>query len=270
MIGQTKLLNSINNLISKYPRFSIIVGGRGSGKKTICKEIASKLNLSPLFIGNKIEDIRNAIDMAYTQFKPIVFIIADADNMSLAAKNSMLKITEEPPKESYFILTLENIENTLPTIKSRGTVFKLDPYSQEELVEYRKLKGYNSVFDDIIKLVCLTTGDVDKLFAYDVEEFYSFVKIVADNIQVPKSGNAFKISQKLKIKDTDKGYDLSLFLKAIEEVFLMKAKETKNKCYLLASLESAKSLRDLRYATVSKLGIIDKWIMNTRAVLRDV
>ena len=92
MIGQKKLLKNIDSIITTFPRFSIIVGPKGSGKKLLSKEISSKLGSSIINVGVKIDDVRQAIDEAYTQFEKIVFLIANADNMSLAAKNSLLKI----------------------------------------------------------------------------------------------------------------------------------------------------------------------------------
>lgn len=270
MIGQIKLQDTINNYKSDFPRFSIVVGPKGSGKRTICKEISKRYKLKQVQVGTKIDDIRNAIDLAYSQYDPILFVIADADNMSVAAKNSLLKITEEPPKSSYFVMTLQSIENTLPTIKSRGTVFTLNPYSKEELIEYRKYRKYSDLFDEVIKLICTNTGQVDELFGYKVDEFYGFCNTVVKNIQIPKSGNAFKITQKIKIKDTDEGYDIELFLNACKELFFQEALKSKKKEYLEASLATAEAMRKLKNVAVSRLGILDMWIISVRALLREI
>ncbi len=270
MIGQTKLLNTLDKYKDNFPRFSIIVGPKGSGKKTICKNLSKVLNLKPMYVGTKIEDIRNAIDLAYSQYEPLLFIISDADNMSVAAKNSLLKVTEEPPKNSYFIMTLLSIENTLPTIKSRGVVFTLDPYTKEELIQYRKFRGYSELFDEVISLICSSTGQVDELFSYKVDDFYGFCNNVVKNIHIPKSGNAFKITQKIKIKDTDDGYDIELFLSAVKELFYWEARKTKKTQYLQACLITSEAIRKLKSVAVNRLGILDMWIIDVRAVLREL
>ena len=41
MIGQTQLLEKIDKILDSYPKFSIIVGAKGSGKKTIVKHICN-------------------------------------------------------------------------------------------------------------------------------------------------------------------------------------------------------------------------------------
>ena len=45
MIGQTELLNIINEQIEsdEFPRFSIVVGAEGSGKKTLSMSVAFAL-----------------------------------------------------------------------------------------------------------------------------------------------------------------------------------------------------------------------------------
>lgn len=270
MIGQKTLLAKLDKIKDNFPKFSILVGPKNSGKKTICKEISKNLGTKLLLTGIKIEDVRQAIDTARTQVEPLLFVVSDADTMSINAKNSLLKITEEPPKNCYFIMTLQDINNTLTTLQSRGTIFTLDNYTVDELLQYRQYKGYSNIFDEVLKLVCLNTGQVDELYSYDVADFYKFIKIVVDNIQVPKSGNAFKISQRLKIKETDNGFDVLMFLKAVEELFLKKGIDTKNKCYLQASIITAQYIRKLRSISISKQGIIDMWIIDVRAALRDL
>lgn len=57
--------------------------------------------------------------------------------------NRLLKIIEEPPTDTYFILITENIESILNTIISRCQVIKLNPLSDDEvangLIEYAKI-----------------------------------------------------------------------------------------------------------------------------------
>ena len=113
MIGQTQLLEKIDKILDSYPKFSIIVGAKGSGKKTIVKHICNKLRLPIVNFGTSIEDVRKVIDLSYEQTEPICYVCADADAMSLGAKNCLLKITEEPPKKDEQILLLEEIRDLL-------------------------------------------------------------------------------------------------------------------------------------------------------------
>lgn len=100
MIGQERSLTKIDRMIEiGFPRFSIICGETGSGKKTIAKTIAKKLNAHLIISEIKVDNIREIIDLAYKQSEPTLYLIPDTDKMSNAAKNALLKVTEEPPRQ---------------------------------------------------------------------------------------------------------------------------------------------------------------------------
>jgi DNA polymerase-3 subunit delta' len=48
-----------------------------------------------------------------------VYVIREADTMNAMAQNAMLKLLEEPPDHTAFVLTAENISLLLPTVRSR-------------------------------------------------------------------------------------------------------------------------------------------------------
>jgi hypothetical protein len=187
--------------------------------------------------------------------------------MSLGAKNSLLKITEEPPNKAYFILTLQSLSNTLETIQSRGTILSLDEYTSGELLEYRFHRNYQSAYDNIIKEICNNTGEVDELFKHNVEQFYKFAQTVAYQIHIPNTGNIFKISKAIKSKEGETGYDPVLLFKVVRSLFIKKALETKKPQYLYASNVTSECLRDLALVNVNKVGTVDNWIMSVRTVL---
>lgn len=64
-----------------------------------------------------------------------VYLIHEIENVSLAGLNSLLKFIEEPPANTYAILTSRHVERILPTILSRCTVFSLLPQSFMEIFE---------------------------------------------------------------------------------------------------------------------------------------
>ena len=270
LIGQQKLMNDINTILEQYPRFSIICGPKGSGKRTISKEVCSLLQMPINTFGTSVEEVRKAIDLARERPEKRCYLFPDADGMSLTAKNALLKVTEEPPQNAYFMITLLDKGNTLGTILSRGTVFNLDNYTTDELISYRKYKQYNDSFDEIIKNVCTTTGEVDELFTCDIPAFYKFATTIAEMIHLPKSGNIFKISKQIKAKEGDNGYNGLLLFKAVRSIFLQKAIQTKKSQYLYASNVTSQCIRDLMLPTVNKIGTVDMWIMDVRKALRGI
>ena len=54
-----------------------------------------------------------------------IYVLMNVDNSTTEAMNSLLKFIEEPPKETYAILTTKNISKVIPTIRSRCQVFQL-------------------------------------------------------------------------------------------------------------------------------------------------
>ena len=219
MIGQQQLSNRIQQLIENdaFPRFSIFVGPKGSGKKTLLLEMFEGIYLED----NKVDSVRKMIEMVY-RVGNRTFIMPDADTMSVAAKNALLKVVEECPNDNYFIMTLEDENNTLETIRSRGTVFHMDRYTPDEIVEYAESK-YTSMqlnWTDIIKELCETPGDVDLMVKMGTKDFYDYVQLVVDNIAEVSLANAFKIPSKVALKEDAEGYDLRLFWKAFMKICL--------------------------------------------------
>ncbi len=55
-----------------------------------------------------------------------IYLLSDFDRSSIEAQNAFLKLLEEPPEKTLFILTVKSAYNLLPTIISRSHVVKLD------------------------------------------------------------------------------------------------------------------------------------------------
>ena len=272
MIGQKNLIGRIEHLIdnNNFPRFSILVGPRGSGKKTLVLYIAKYMKISwAHLLDVKIDTIRDVIVQAYKVSSPIIYLIPDADTMSNAAKNALLKVTEEPPNNAYFIMTLEDENNTLETIRSRGTVFHMDRYTPDEIAsyfyeEYHANNGKPE--EDIIRAICETPGEVDLLSNIDnknyIQEFYDYVQLVVDNIAEVSLANAFKIPSKVALKDTDEGYDLRLFWKAFMKVTFDTKVGYEN--WGLAIEVTSKYLQKLRIKGINRQMLMDNWILEIR------
>ena len=272
MIGQRNLQSRIEQLIENrtFPRFSILVGPRGSGKKTFAKFIKYKFR-DALFadVGIGVDAVRDIISNAYKSTRPIIYLIADADNMSNAAKNALLKVTEEPPNNAYFIMTLEDENNTLETIRSRGTVFHMDRYTPDDIRRYCRT-GENlwpSEIEEIVVSLADTPGDVNILGKSDVQEFYDYVQLVVDNIAEVSLANAFKIPSKVALKDTDEGYDLRLFWKAFMKVTFDTKVGYEN--WGLAVEVTSKYLQKLSVKGINRQMLIDCWLMEIRELWID-
>lgn len=85
-----------------------------------------------------VEDIREMIRIcnryAYEGGNRAV-IIREAENMTPQAQNSLLKILEEPPLNTYFLLTTSHPEQILTTVRSRCRNVKLVPWDEKFIRE---------------------------------------------------------------------------------------------------------------------------------------
>jgi hypothetical protein len=76
-----------------------------------------------------IERIRNLENFLYQSSLnnlPKFIIIDAADDLNKNSGNSLLKILEEPKKETYFILIAHQLSSILPTIRSRCIKFNIE------------------------------------------------------------------------------------------------------------------------------------------------
>jgi replication-associated recombination protein RarA len=267
MIGQHHLKHQIDTLTTNntFPRFSIIVGPEGSGKKLMSKHIATKLGAFHTLRGVGVDDVRDLIQEAYKVSAPIVYVVADADKMSPAAKNALLKVTEEPPKQAYIILTLTDLNNTINTIRSRGQVFYMDSYTVDNIDEYYK-NMFPSYADErhIITDLCVTPGEVELLMEMGPASFYEYVEKVVDNIAEVSGANSFKIAQKIAFKDTDEDkYDLKLFWKAFMTICSSRLREDPHR-YAEGIKITSKYLQELRITGINKASTFDMWLLDIR------
>jgi replication-associated recombination protein RarA len=262
MIGQKYVLNQIDKFVgTSGNRFIIIIGRAGSGKKQMANYIAKKLNANLIVNDNKIDTVRECIKTSYTQTEKIIYAFYDADKMSNGAKNSLLKITEEPPKKAYFILTVADRWTLPKTLISRASVFHMQWYSSDNLIEYAKtVKDFDDEELGLIATLCDVPGQVNLLAETDVKLFNEFVNLVVDNIAEVSGANAFKISQKLKLKEDGEGFDVRFFLQTVAKLFI---KKIGKKDYVAWRL-TAKAINELNVTGINKQFLIDRWILDIR------
>lgn len=269
MIGQKNLINHLEELFDKeaFPRFCILTGIKGSGKKLLIHEViyprlAENGYQKYILEDVKVDSVREMISMAH-KLRSMFFVITDADSMSPAAQNAMLKLVEECPGNNYFILTLQDSRNILDTIRSRAQIFSMDIYTHDELKTF--------VDDDNVADICETPGEVELLKSYGINEFLSYTSKVIDNIATSSGANSFKIAEKVSMKDDAEGYDLKLFWKAFANRCVKRAVQ----CFEADDAESGimymKGVRDtlqkvnkLPVKGINKQMLFDMWILDIR------
>ena len=74
-----------------------------------------------------------------------VILINNTESLTLNAANALLKILEEPPVNSYLILTTDNISSLLATIVSRCLIVPTSRPSREEAESFLKVEGFENL-----------------------------------------------------------------------------------------------------------------------------
>ncbi len=160
VLGHTKPLKIINSYIerSNFSGAYIFCGPEGIGKKMVAQIIARKLNCTE---GNmphpdihiieavksqiKIEDIRDIQHQA--NLRPYqgmmnIFIIDNAHKLNHDAANSLLKVLEEPPKDTLIILITHKPQNIIKTVLSRCKRIRFAPLARA-MLEDILIKNYS-------------------------------------------------------------------------------------------------------------------------------
>lgn len=77
--------------------------------------------------------------------------------------NRLLKLIEEPPENTLFVLVAENVELILNTILSRCQILKFKPLSDSEIIEELESKGLDS--DKASGIAHLSNGNLNQALA---------------------------------------------------------------------------------------------------------
>ncbi len=136
----------------------MLTGPMGIGKATLAYKIAKMVygNVGDFFIvdidrnidksGNikadgkviSVYTVRAMIDkmqMSSMSGDWRVVLIDSVDQLNTAASNAILKLLEEPPAKTLFLLVVHQLANVLPTVRSRARVEKMRPLTISQLRE---------------------------------------------------------------------------------------------------------------------------------------
>ena len=134
ILGQEELCEKIDSTtIDSFPKSTLLIGKLGSGKHLLSSYIAQHLNLPLLDITEQLSN--ELITDIYLQIEPKIYLL-DMSKLSVMQSNSILKLVEEPLKNSIVILLGESDSQIIPTILNRCSIWRLKPYSREQLKEF--------------------------------------------------------------------------------------------------------------------------------------
>ena len=200
--------NHVKNLINNdhFPNCLIISGNKSIGKRDLSDEV-SKYYLDEEGVDNvsdspnyrlmkaeegskiiKIDQVRELIDKIYLKSDKRIICIQDAEKLNINSSNALLKIIEEPPLGTKFIITTSKISSITPTITSRSMIIKCKNPTTDDIDNYLKYLDEIDI-DNYYVLSNLNSKYIDnaiyeKKFSIINDFFYGMDEVISssDNI----------------------------------------------------------------------------------------
>lgn len=220
IIGQEFAKKYLTNSMrkNKINHAYMFEGIEGIGKKKFTGELSKILlnsenvdsspdyiNIYPDGSSIKIAQIRklqtDIIIKPHKDYK--IYIINDAEKMTIEAQNALLKTLEEPPGYAIMILITSNKEALLDTIKSRCEIIKFLPISLLDLKKYLMKNGVDEKRAQL--LATFSRGSIEKAlelsesaeFAIMREDIQSYIQTILDKniidiLEIPNNMDKYK------------------------------------------------------------------------------
>lgn len=171
VLGHEEVIKHLQNAaaMDKVSHSYIFAGEKGSGKKLLaklfamtlqcekhgkepclqcssCKKAMNRNHPDIIYVSHEkpnsigIEDIREQL-IADVDIKPYtgpykVYIVDEAEKLTVQAQNALLKTIEEPPVYAVIMLLVNNGATLLPTIASRCVTLNFKPVRDEVIKKY--------------------------------------------------------------------------------------------------------------------------------------
>lgn len=196
------------------------------------------------------ELIKNASETSYEGRKK-VFIIEGINRIRRESGNALLKIIEEPPKNTFFILLAESL-NILPTIKSRSLSIEIKTLNHEELGVDREIYDFFSGNVSDIKNFLKSDFDLGKQISYE-----DLPNIILDYLE------NFEFEKKIELISAIEDFLLNIsYMEELERIYIAeefdrvigKNRELLKEIMYLLILKS-KNIKNMENLLVLKEGI---------------
>ena len=263
MIGQKQFFHYLQHW-KQPPQFLILQGEDGSGRSTLIEVIKSHFKYDTVLCGSSVEEIRSIISLAYHLSKPTFYIFYNGDSLSISAKNTLLKIVEEPPKAAHFILRTSN--NILETLQNRAFVYKMQSYTADELHQGFKLFDQEGLYDSH-KFVCKNIGQIKKFLKAPYEDMIAYCDNIVNIISTVAAGNILNITNKLALKEEVEKWDITTFLNILEWQLCLKYQQTKDDKFFQGLYRLHVVQEQLKIVGVNKQMLFDNFFLGLKDLL---
>lgn len=129
-----------------------------------------------------------------------IFVIEDANKLTVAAQNALLKTMEEPEQYGIFLLTCENYNIFLPTIISRTIILSINPLTNDMVSDYLIKKNVASKEDSEI-FASYSEGSIGRAMSLADDEEFKALRInflnLAESVENGDAADAIKAAEEM-------------------------------------------------------------------------
>lgn len=145
-----------------------------------------------------------------------VCIVDSAEDLTISSANALLKVIEEPPPRSLFLIVSHAPQRVLPTIRSRCRRLLLRPLENKDIKAAISSLGspWNDISGDLIEQALpYGEGSVRRtleLLDADKVAFIEQVTRLLEGLPKADTKQIFALAEALSRRDADDSYDLAL------------------------------------------------------------
>lgn len=118
---------------------------------------------------NQIRELKTEFSKSAVEGNKKVYIIDQAEKMTVSAANSLLTFLEDPSKDTYLFLLTRVKENILPTIRSRCQIVHFQPLKREKMEDLLRGEG---IKESDLGILSALTNDLDEAKALAVNDSF--------------------------------------------------------------------------------------------------
>ncbi len=198
-----------------------------------------------------VRDIKKSLFFMPNDGDRKVYIIDDAQKMTVQAQNALLKFIEEPPASVLFFIVADKKESLLPTVVSRTRIISLAPSDNADIRRFLMSESKKSGGEQIDEAINMAEGSPGKALKLLCRDFSRQRQLCLDFMPVlvstPKSdAMAFLLSMKLN-RDGVKEF-FTLLMTALADVMNARFGRATRLLSRDAAAEYAKSITDRKNA----------------------
>ena len=198
-----------------------------------------------------VRDIKKSLFFMPNDGDRKVYIIDDAQKMTVQAQNALLKFIEEPPASVLFFIVADKKESLLPTVVSRTRIISLAPSDNADIRRFLMSERKKSGGEQIDEAINMAEGSPGKALKLLCRDFSRQRQLCLDFMPVLVSTSksdamAFLLSMKLN-RDGVKEF-FTLLMTALADVMNARFGRATRLLSRDAAAEYAKSITDRKNA----------------------